>query len=166
MAFLLFSNKISDNYKNLNPSMLNLTNTRIQNFFQSIRAGQNCIVNINKSAFIQNLGKAIVMINPIFLKITESFFEYNGDNCIHLKFIEECLYNEKRKLFFNKNEFNLTMGNNICIEGVKNNNLDLSIVITKNNFISSIINGVLIYDLFYNYFEINDNLFKKIMEMD
>ena len=161
VAFLLFSNKISDNYKNLNPSMLNLTNTRIQNFFQSIRAGQNCIVNINKSAFIQNLGKAIVMINPIFLKITESFFEYNGDNCIHLKFIEECLYNEKRKLFFNKNEFNLTMGNNICIEGVKNNKLDLSIVITKNNFISSIINGVLIYDLFYNYFEINDNLFKK-----
>ena len=161
VAFLLFSNKTSDNNKSINPSMLNLTNTRIQNFFQSIRAGQNCIVSINKSAFVQNLGKAIVMINPMFIKITESFFEYNGDNCIHLKFIEEYLYNEKRKLFFNKNEFNLTMGNSICIEGVKNNKLDLSIVITKNNFISNIINGVLIYDLFYNYFEINDNLFKK-----
>ena len=123
VAFLHLSNKISENNKKLNPSMLNLTNTRVQNFFQSIRAGQNCIVNINKSAFVQNLGKAIVMINPMFLKITESFFEYNGDNCIHLKFIEECLYNEKRKLFFNKNEFNLTMGNNICIEGLKNNTL-------------------------------------------
>ena len=161
VAFLHFSNKTSENNKNIFPSILNLTNTRINNFFQSIRAGQNCIININKSAFVQNYGKAIVMINPLFLKIAESYFENNGDNCIHIKFIEDCLYEEKRKLFFNKNEFNYTLGNNICIEGLKNNKLDLSIVINKNNFINSIINGVLIFDILYNYFEINENIFKK-----
>ena len=68
MAFLYFSNKVSENNKNINPSILNLTSTRVHNFFQSIRASQNCIVNINKNAFIQNFGKAIVMINPLFLK--------------------------------------------------------------------------------------------------
>ena len=163
VAFLQLSNKRNEN-NNLYPSTLNLTNTRIQNFFQSIRAGQNCIININKSAFVQNYGKAIVMINPLFLKIAESYFENNGDNCIHIKFIEDCLYEEKRKLFFNKNEFNLTMGNNICIEGLKDSKLDLSIVITKNNFSNNIFNGVLIFDLFYNYIEINDNIFKKNKE--
>ena len=91
------------------------------------------------------------MINPIILKITESFFEYNRDNCVHIKFIEDCLFQEKRKLFFYKNEFNLTMGNNICIEGLKDNKLDLSIIITKNNFFNNTFNGVLIYDLFHNY---------------
>ena len=156
-----FSNKKGDQCKNIIPSMLNLTNTRVQNFFQSIRAGQNCIVNINKCAFIQNSGKAIVMINPIFIKITDSFFEYNGDNTIHLKFIEDCLYEEKRKLFFNKNEFNLTLGNNICIEGVRNKKLETSISINKNNFINSSNDAVLIYDIFYNYFELNENIFKK-----
>ena len=161
VAFLLFSNKKTDQCKNITPSMLNLTNTRVQNFFQSIRAGQNCIININKCAFIQNSGKAIVMINPIFIKLTESFFEYNADNCIHLKFIEDCLYEEKRKFLFNKNEFNLTMGNNICIEGVQNNKLDVSLSITKNNFINSSNDAVLIYDLFYNYLELNENIFKK-----
>ena len=161
VAFLHFSNKKTEQIKNITPSMLNLTNTRVQNFFQSIRAGQNCIVNINKCAFIQHSGKAIVMINPMFIKITESFFEYNGDNCIHLKFIEDCLYEEKRKLFFNKNEFNLTMGNSICIEGVNNNKLDVSLSITKNNFVNSSNDAVLIYDVLYNYFELNDNIFKK-----
>ena len=65
VAFLHFSNKTSENNKNIFPSILNLTNTRINNFFQSIRAGQNCIININKSAFVQNYGKAIVMIKEI-----------------------------------------------------------------------------------------------------
>ena len=161
VAFLHFSNKKTDQIKNIVPSMLNLTNTRVQNFFQSIRAGQNCIVNINKCAFIQNSGKAIVMINPIFIKLTESFFEYNGDNCVHLKFIEDCLYEEKRKLFFNKNEFNLTMGNDICIEGVQNHKLDISVSITKNNFVNSSNDAVLAFDVYYNYFELNENLFKK-----
>ena len=161
VAFLLFSNKKDDKIKKFNPSILNLTNTRVHNFYQSIRAGQNCIITINKSAFIQNYGKAIVMINPIFLKVSESLFEYNEDNNIHLKFLEECLYEEKRKLFFNKNNFEKSIGNYICIEGLKHEKLDLSIVITKNNFHNGLTDGVLIYDLIYNYFEITDNSFMK-----
>ena len=161
VAFLLFSNKKDDKIKKYNPIMLNLTNTRVHNFYQSIRAGQNCIININKSAFIQNYGKAIVMINPIFLKVSESLFEFNEDNNIHIKFLEECLYEEKRKLFFNKNNFEKSIGNDICIEGIKHEKLDLSIVITKNNFHNGLTDGVLIYDLIYNYFEITDNSFMK-----
>ena len=161
VAFLLLSNKKKDNSKRFNPSILTLTNTRIHNFYQSIRAGQNCTIYINKSAFIQNYGKAIVMINPIFLKISDTLFENNEDNSIHIKFLDDCLYEEKRKLFFNKNEFDKTIGNNICIEGVKNKKLDLSLVLTKNSFNNSITDGVLIYDLIYNYFEITDNVFKK-----
>ena len=161
VAFLLFSNKKDDKIKKFNPIVLNLTNTRVHNFYQSIRAGQNCIININKSAFIQNYGKAIVMINPIFLKVSETLFEYNEDNNIHIKFLEECLYEEKRKLFFNKNNFDKSIGNDICIEGIKHEKLDLSIVITKNNFHNGLTDGVLIYDLIYNYFEITDNSFLK-----
>ena len=161
VAFLLFSNKKDEKNKNFNPSILTLTNTRVHNFYQSIRAGQNCIVNINKSAFIQNYGKAIVMINPVFLKISETLFEHNEDNNIHIKYLDECLFEEKRKLFFNKNEFDKSIGNNICIEGVKNESLDLSIVITKNNFHNTHTDGVLIYDLIYNYFEITDNIFRE-----
>ena len=161
VAFLLFSNKKEEKFKKYNPSALTLTNSRVHNFYQSIRAGHNCIININKSAFIQNYGKAIVMINPIFLKISESLFEYNEDNNIHIKFLNECLYEEKRKLFFNKNEFNESIGNNICIEGIKKEKLDLSIVITKNNFHNGKTDSVLIYELIYNYFEITDNSFKK-----
>ena len=161
VAFSLPSNKKKDNSYDFNPSRLTLTNTRIHNFYQSIRAGQNCIININKSAFIQNYGKAIVMINPIYLNINETLFEYNEDNSIHIKYMEECLYEEKRQLLFNKNEFNTTLGNNICIEGIKNKKIDLSVVLTKNNFHNSVTDGVLIYDLIYNHFEVIDNIFKK-----
>ena len=70
---------------------MTLTNSRLSNFYQSIRAGQNCIVNINKSAFMRNYGKAIVMINPIFLKVSETLFENNEEN-IHIKYMDECLY--------------------------------------------------------------------------
>ena len=164
VAFLLSSNKKNENKNNyslLNPTILTLTNTRIHNFYQSIRAGQNCIVNINKSAFIQNYGKAIVMINPISLKVNETFFQYNLDNTIHIKYMDDCLYEEKRKIFINKNEFDKIGGNNICIEGIKNKELDLSIIITKNNFHNNSKDGVLIYNLIYYYFEISNNIFKK-----
>ena len=174
VAFLLSSNKNlnSNNNENsnviqicnnnsLNPTILNLTNTSIHNFYQSIRAGQNCIINITKSAFLQNYGKAIVMINPISLKINESIFQNNMDNTVHVKYIEDCLYEEKRKIFINKNEFENTLGNHVCIEGIKTPKLDLSLVITKNNFINSNTDGVLIYNLLYNYFEVGNNFFKK-----
>ena len=171
VAFLLSSNKTPENNNNnsiiiqtknaLNPTILNLTNTRIHNFYQSIRAGQNCIVNITKSAFLQNYGKAIVMINPLTLKINEAIFQNNMDNTVHVKYIDDCLYEEKRKIFLNKNEFENTLGNHVCIEGIKTPKLDLSIVLTKNNFLKSNTDGVLAYDLLYNFFEIGNNFFKK-----
>ena len=173
VAFLLSSNKKPEDNNNnintiliqssnsLNSTILNLTNTRIHNFYQSIRAGQNCIVNITKSAFLENYGKAIVMINPISLKINEAIFQKNMDNTVHVKYIEECLYEEKRQIFINKNEFENTLGNHICIEGIKNSKFDLSLVITKNNFVKSNTDGVLVFDLLYNVFEIGNNFFKK-----
>ena len=173
VAFLLSSNKnrnSNNNEKNniiqicnnsLNPTILNLTNTSIHNFYQSIRAGQNCIINITKSAFLQNYGKAIVMINPISLKINETIFQNNMDNTVHVKYLDDCLYEEKRKIFINNNEFENTLGNHICIEGIKTPKLDLSLVITKNKFTSGNTDGVLIYDLLYNYFEMGYNFFEK-----
>lgn len=171
VAFLLSSNKLPENNDNntihcqntnsLNSTILNITNTRIHDFFQSIRSGQNCIVNITKSAFLQNCGKAIVMINPITLKINETFFQNNMDNAVHVKFIIECLYEEKRKIFINKSEFENTLGNHVCIEGIKTDKLDLSLVLTKNKFAKSNTDGVLAYDLLYNFFEVGNNIFKK-----
>ena len=161
VAFLLSSNKNHQNNCVLNPTILNLTNTRIHNFFQSIRAGQNNIANITKSAFLQNYGKAIVMINPTSLKISESIFQNNMDNTVHVKFIDECLFEDKRKIFINKNEFENTLGNHVCVEGIKTTKLDISLVLTKNNFIKSNTDGVLVYDLLYNYFEVGNNYFKK-----
>ena len=167
VAFLLSSNKTLENNKNKldlnypNTTILNLTNTRIHDFYQSIRSGQNCIANITKSAFLQNYGKAIVMINPISLKINESLFQNNMDNTVHVKYIEDNLFEEKRKIFINKNEFENTLGNHVCIEGIKSPKLDLSLVLTKNNFIKSNTDGVLAYDLLYNFFEVGNNTFKK-----
>lgn len=172
VAFLLSSNKAPENNNNssintknnniinINPTILTLTNTRIHNFYQSIRSGQNCIVNIIKSAFIQNSGKAIVMINPISLRINESIFQNNMDNTVHVKYIEDCLYEEKRKIFINKNEFHNTLGNHVCIEGIKTFKLDVSLVITKNNFLNGNTDGVLAYDLLYNFFEVTNNTFQ------
>lgn len=98
VAFVLSSNKKNENSNTLlKPTILTLTNTRIYNFYQSIRTGQNCIVDINKSAFIKNYGKAIVMLNPISLKVNEAFFQYNEDNTIHVKYIDDYLYKEKEK---------------------------------------------------------------------
>ena len=169
VAFLLSSNKLPENNNttihshnkiNLLPTILNLTNTRIHNFYQSIRSGQNCIANIIKSAFIENSGKAIVLINPISLKINESFFQNNMDNTVHVKYIDDCLYEEKRKIFINKNQFENTLGNHVCIEGIKSSKIDLSLVFTKNNFLNGNTDGVLAYDLLYNFFEVSNNFFK------
>lgn len=103
VAFVLSSNKKNENSNTLlKPTILTLTNTRIYNFYQSIRTGQNCIVDINKSAFIKNYGKAIVMLNPISLKVNEAFFQYNEDNTIHVKYIDDYLYKEKRKILIQK----------------------------------------------------------------
>ena len=101
------------------------------------------------------------MINPISLKINESLFQNNMDNTVHVKYIEDNLFEEKRKIFINKNEFENTLGNHVCIEGIKSPKLDLSLVLTKNNFIKSNTDGVLAYDLLYNFFEIGNNIFKK-----
>ena len=162
VAFVLSSNKKNENQYNLsNPTNLTLTNTRMHNFYQSIRAGQNCIVNINKSAFVQNYGKAIVMLNPLSLKVNGTFFQYNGDNTIHVKYTEECLYEEKRKIIINENDFDITNGNDICIEGLKNNKLDLSIIITKNYFHNNTSDGVLVYNVIYNNFDVINNIFKE-----
>ena len=90
------------------------------------------------------------MINPISLKINESLFQNNMDNTVHVKYIEDNLFEEKRKIFINKNEFENTLGNHVCIEGIKSPKLDLSLVLTKNHFIKSNIDGVLAYDLLYN----------------
>ena len=160
VSFLLLSNKKNNN-SSLIPTTLNITNTRISNFYQSVRSGLNCVINVNKSAFIQNYGKAIVMINPISIKINESFFQYNCDNVIHTKFIDDCLYDEQRQIYIYNNEFNSAMGNNICIEGIKNPQLNLDLTINKNNFCNNNNDGVLIFDLFYNNFEIINNIFNK-----
>ena len=101
------------------------------------------------------------MINPMSLKINETIFQNNMDNTVHAKFLDDCLYEEKRKIFINKNEFENTLGNHVCIEGIKTPKLDLSLVITQNKFINSNTDGVLIYDLLYNYFEVGINFFEK-----
>ena len=162
VAFSLSSNKKNENINSyFNPTMLTLTNTRIHNFYQSIRAGKNCIVNINKSAFIQNYGKTILMINPISLNVNETLFQNNSDNNLYVEFIDEYLYEEKRKIVINKNEFDTSKGNYIYIKGIKNNKLYLSIEINRNNFHNNSKDGVLIFNVIYNSFEINHNIFKK-----
>ena len=162
VAFCLSSNAKNENiYSQFNPTNLILSNTRIQNFYQSIRAGKNCKISINKSAFLQNYGKAIVMINPILIKVNESLFEFNGDKTIHVKYNEESLCGEKRKIFINQNEFQTTMGNCLCIEGIIDKKSDISITITNNNFHNNSTDGVLLYNIIYNCFDISGNRFSK-----
>lgn len=160
VAFLLYPCKKDEENEEIT-SLLTITNTRVHNFYQTVRSGQNCILNINKSYITQNYGKSIVIINPLILKITETSFEQNADDALHVKFIKNEYFKENRKFFFCKNTFEMNMGNAICLEGIKNFKFDLSIAMSENKFRYNNSDGVIVWDLTYDQFDICQNIFEK-----
>ena len=147
---------------NMSISILTLRCTKITNFYQSIRAGENVILNIEKCFINNNLGKAIVILNPIITKIVESTFESNMENAIHIKFVkDEFIGFEMRKLYFEKNEILYNFGYGIYIDGIENFPFEISILVLNNNFKKNCYDGLFISDLYLNSLTIEGNTFKE-----
>ena len=140
-------------------SVLTITNSRISNFYQTLRSRENCILNIEKSCISQNYGKSIAVLNPLIIKISETTFEKNAYDAIHIKFIKEDLIEANRKFYFNQNIIEFNMGSAICLEGIKGHQFNLSIMMSNNIFRYNNSDGVIVWDLSFVSFEVTGNTF-------
>ena len=156
VAFLLFPCE-----NNLLTSVLTITNTRVTHFYQTIRCGHNCILNINKSSISHNYGKSVVILNPLIVKVNETSFDKCINGSIHIKFIEEGYINVPRKIYMYKNVFESSMANAICLAGNKTLKCDLAIALINNIIRYFRSDGVIIWDVNFNAFEISGNTFHK-----
>ena len=143
-----------------NITILTIISSRIEKFYQTIRAGENCIINIEKSFINKNIGKPLAVLNPLIIKVVGSIFENNGDNAIHVKFIkDENLINDSRKLFFNNNEFLYNNGCGIFLDGIENFVFDLDIRIDSNLFKRNAGDGIFFMDVLAKSLIIQKNQF-------
>jgi hypothetical protein len=143
-----------------NITILTIISSRIEKFYQTIRAGENCIINIEKSFINKNIGKPIAVLNPLIIKVVGSIFENNGDNAIHVKFVkDENLINDSRKLFFNNNEFLYNNGCGIFLDGIENFVFDLDIRIDSNLFKRNAGDGIFFMDVLAKSLIIQKNKF-------
>jgi hypothetical protein len=151
----IFNNKTAnDNYNKI--AVLNLISTKISNFYQAIRSDSS-IFNIEKSYFNQILGKACVLINPLFLRISECLFENNIDDTIHVRYFKTDNFPmESRKLIFEKNEISCNKANGFYIEG-DNTHFDLDFYVLNNNISKNKFDGIFITDLSLNLLIISEN---------
>lgn len=144
----------NENYNKI--SILNLVSTRISNFYQAIRSDSS-IFNIEKSSFNNIFGKALVFINPLFLRISECLLENNIDDTIHIRYFKtENFPSESRKLIFEKNEINYNKANGIYIEG-DNTHIDLDFYVLNNTISKNKFDGIFITDLSLNFLLISEN---------
>ena len=158
VAFAMYQCKVNNNLPKL-ISILTITNTRIDSFYQTIRAGENCIININKSAISNNFGKSIVMINPLIIKVNESRFEYN--NCsVCIKYEDKNFLDENRQIFFDGNEFEGCIGSSILIESTLLLKKNINVILSNNKFNISRLDNVLLSEIKYSTMEIKNNIFE------
>ncbi len=144
----------------VSPTILTLNSTRVEKFYQTIRAAENCIINIEKSYINKNVGKPLCILNPLIIKVFGSTFEGNGDNAVHLKFVkDENLQFDNRKIFFKNNEFSYNFGTGIYIDGVENFMFDLDVSIEGNLFKKNKGDSVFMLDLFLKSLMIKENKF-------
>ena len=156
---LNFNNSPILNQKNYHKiSILNIISSKISKFYQTIRAGENSITNIEKSFINNNVGKSIVFLNPLMVKISECVFENNYDNAIHIKFKkDENFVTDPRKLIFEKNEISYNHSSGIYIDGIDNFAIDLDLYILGNIIKKNKVDGIFIYNLLLNSMIISDN---------
>ena len=157
VAFAMYQCQVNNNNKLI--SILTITNTRIDSFYQTIRAGENCIININKSAISNNFGKSIVIINPLIIKINGTRFEYN--NCsVCVKYDDKNFLDENRQIFFDGNEFEGCLGSSILIESTLLLKKNINVILSNNNFKYSRLDNVLLSEIKYSTLEIKNNIFE------
>lgn len=150
------NSNINKNYDNI--SVLNIMSTKISKFYQTIRAGEHSIVNIEKSSINSNRGKSLVFLNPLIVKITGCIFEDNYDNAINIKFLkEESPLIDPRKIIFERNELIFNEKSGIYIDGAENCPLDLDLIIINNIIKRNKVDGIFICDLILNLMHISDN---------
>ncbi len=146
--------KANENYSRI--AVFNLVSTRISNFYQAIRSDSS-IFNIEKSYFNQIFGKALVFINPLFVRISQCLFENNIDDTVHIRYFKtENFPMESRKLIFEKNEINYNKANGIYIEG-DNTHIDLDFYVLNNHISKNKFDGIFITDLSLNFLIISEN---------
>lgn len=144
------------NYQNI--TVLNLISTKIARFYQTIRGGENSIVNIEKNFITNNIGKSLVLINPLFLKVSESIFENNYENTIHCKFVKDQYFiPDPRRIIIEKNEISFNHSTGIYIDGIENHPMNLDILILDNIIKNNKVDGIFICEAIVNFLLISDN---------
>ena len=139
-------------------TVINILSTKISKFYQTIRAGDNVILNMEKNYITCNIGKSIVFLNPLFVKISESIFENNYDNVIHIKFVKERNFiNVPRKIIIEKNDISYNHHSGLYIDGVENFILNLDLFILNNTMKGNKIDGIFLCDIIVNFLLISDN---------
>jgi len=159
------NNTSNKNNMNCYTAILTVRSTRFSSFYQTIRASENSIINIERCNINNNYGKSVVILNPLITKIVESVFEKNLDNAIHFKFMNEnnniMEMLEDRKIFFDKNEVIENYGTGVYIDGTSNEMQDLRISVTNNLFKRNKIEGMFLCDLNLTYLTIENNQFRE-----
>lgn len=92
-------NEESCSPKNL--SILSIQSSKFSKFSQLIRAFDNTILTIDSCFVDLCLGKAISLLNPLVVKISNTKFEYNMASCVQIKFSSDSHNNE---MIFHKNK--------------------------------------------------------------
>lgn len=126
--------------------MLCLFSSKFSKFDQVVRASENTILSMD-SCFIELCtGKSIVMLNPLILKLINTKFEYNRNDCIHIKYSYnlKAFYDVKALELSHINIKNDEKENKFTFHNpsifYKNNN----IFISKNTFYKNSANGIII----------------------
>ena len=142
-------------------SYLKLSSSKISKFDQTIRAGENSIIEIENCVFDYNIGKVIVLLNPIILRIVNTVFEMNLNNIIQIKYIKNKTFddkqinsfklkndfNQKSKIYLEGNEFTRNYGCGFQLEGEKGVDTEIEVLINKCNFKKNKGNSIFISDI-------------------
>lgn len=142
-------------------SYLKLSSSKISKFDQTIRAGENSIIEIENCVFDYNIGKVIVLLNPIILRLINTVFEMNLNNIIHIKYIKNKTFDDKQsnnfkinndfsqksKIYLEGNEFTRNYGCGIQLEGEKGVDTEIEILINKCIFKKNKGNSIFISDI-------------------
>lgn len=151
-------------------SFLKIISSKISKFDQTIRASDNMIIEIENSFIENNINKAIVLLNPIILKIINTSFEMNLNSSIHIKYIKPRFNHtdpnsnetnfSSSKIFFEELSFHKNYGSGIQIEGNDEMENDVEIIINRCSFRKNKGNSLVVNDLIVNKLRIESSLFQ------
>lgn len=155
-----FNNNFPNDCKKV--SILKLISTKISKFDQTIRACEDSIIDIENCVIDYNIGKAIALLNPKILKISNTVFEMNLNNVIQIKYINNKTQKNKSTIYVEKTTFQKNYGCGIQIEASNNDShFSVDLIINNSKFLKNKLGGLNIKDLNSKKLRIESSLFQE-----